>query len=155
MLKSEIKNFVTCFLQVYIFLITDGNTAHDGFNLTYSIHKCPMNCSNNATHTLGTCQSDGKCHCTGTAFGDHCQFQMCPKVCFQGGGNGICNMVGFLFWNIKRSVKNKLFYELSSLKVLADLSLWIFNFLYTFLRKPSTSTLVLISPISFVLARRK
>jgi len=84
---------------MYIYLYTDKSVSRDGFELTYSINKCPLNCSNNATQTNGVCNS-GRCECIGSQTGSACQYAACGgNVCNQAIGSGICNVVCiFILW---------------------------------------------------------
>ncbi|CAH1785464.1 unnamed protein product [Owenia fusiformis] len=77
--------------NMLIYFYSDRNYALEGFNATYTVTDCLLDCSGK-----GTCNSlTHTCHCHPGMTGDGCQLQECPDFCSQPlgeciGGKCVC-----------------------------------------------------------------
>lgn len=61
-----------------LYLYSDTNYNLNGFETSYTISDCPMDCLDR-----GTCV-DHLCQCSPAYYGDFCQYETCPGDCLHG-----------------------------------------------------------------------
>ena len=78
----QLLHFI-CLLQMLIYLFSDRNYKREGFQVSYLIQDCPLNCSGN-----GHCV-DHVCICDTQFTGKGCETEICPDDC---GAHGNCDI---------------------------------------------------------------